>query len=171
MDLYLIRHADALPLGEEGITEDAARPLSNEGVAQCEVLAAALRHHGIHVDAIVTSPLVRAHQTAAGIVKSLPPPAAGTAECSELAPGGKRRKLAKFLRELGGNSVALVGHQPDLGKLAAWLIGNKDAQIDLAKGGMAHITCPDGPGKGAGILLALVTPDWYSVVTSSNVGR
>ena len=44
---------------------------------------------------------------------------------------------------------------------AAWLIGNKKAQLDLAKAGVAHIICPDGPRKGEGTLDWLVTPAWY----------
>jgi phosphohistidine phosphatase len=161
MDLYLIRHADALPLGEQGITEDAVRPLSDEGTAQSRALAAALTRRGIQLDALVSSPLLRAHQTAEGILNGLAQPRPGTWQCNALAPGGKRRKLGRFLRELKGNSIALVGHQPDLGRLAAWLIGSKKAQIDFAKAGIAHITCPEGPDKGKGILLSLMTPEWY----------
>ena len=63
MDLYLIRHADALALGERGITEDAARPLSAKGESQAQRVGAVLRRKGIVLDKLVTSPLVRARQT------------------------------------------------------------------------------------------------------------
>jgi phosphohistidine phosphatase SixA len=57
--------------------------------------------------------------------------------------------------------MALVGHQPDLGFYAGWLIGSKSAQVDLAKAGVARITCDDKPGKGRGMLIWLVTPEWF----------
>ena len=81
--------------------------------------------------------------------------------CDELAPGGKRRRLARFINELGADQAALIGHQPDLGEFAAWLIGSKKAQIDLAKAGVACIHCEQRLDKGEGTLGWLVTPDWY----------
>lgn len=160
MELYLIRHADALPLGEGGVMEDAERPLSDTGKAQVKTLAAALQRHGVRPGVLVTSPLLRARQTAEELIKHWTGPPPTVQECPELAIGGKAKKLARFLRDLDGNAVALVGHQPDLCELAAWLIGSRKTQIDLAKAGAAGITCPDGPAKGTGTLLWLVTPAW-----------
>jgi phosphohistidine phosphatase SixA len=82
--------------------------------------------------------------------------------CEELAPGGKHRRLARFLRDLGAERAALVGHQPDLGELAGWLIGSKKAQIDIPKAGVAFIRCEDRPDKGEGSLEWLIGPDWFS---------
>ena len=62
-------------------------------------------------------------------------------------------------------SVAVVGHQPDLGQLAGWLIGARKAQIDLAKAGVAHIAFDPEPRKGAGTLVWLVTPEWFRPVS------
>src|SRR3954454_15370318 len=123
MDLYLIRHAHALALGERGITEDEERPLSDEGEKQAAQVAAGLKRRGGRFDLLLSSPLVRARQTADALVE------AGTGLVAEmqttdlLAPGGKRRKLAKLLMDSARVSVGLVGHQPDLGEFAAWLIG------------------------------------------------
>src|SRR5579883_817378 len=125
MDLYLIRHADALPLGVQGFTEDGARPLSDEGRAQAKALGEALSAKGIRLDKIATSPLVRARQTADGLLAAWSGSTPELVVCEELVPGSKRRKLARFLRQLGGNAVAVVGHQPDLGRFAGWLIGSK----------------------------------------------
>ena len=69
MELYLIRHADALALGERGISEDAERPLSEKGEDQARAAAAALRKRGIELDRLYTSPLLRAHQTADILLK------------------------------------------------------------------------------------------------------
>jgi phosphohistidine phosphatase len=161
MDLYLIRHADALPVGQAGITADEDRPLSEEGKAQAKALAAALRRQGVQLDKVVTSPLLRARQTAEGMLLAWGKSTADLHPCNELAPGGKRGKLARFLRELGGKAIALVGHQPDLGECAAWLIGSKKARIEMAKGGVAYIISGEEPAKGSGTLVWLATPAWF----------
>src|SRR5258708_7904385 len=138
MDLYLIRHADALMLGERGITEDAERPLSEEGETQSKALSLMLQQRVGHLDAIFTSPLRRARQTGELIVHDWPG-APELQNCDHLAMGGRRKGLAKFLRQWGGNAVALIGHQPDLARLTGWLVGCKKAQIDLAKAGVALV--------------------------------
>ncbi len=160
MDLYLIRHADAQPLGEGGIQDDAERPLTALGQAQCGPLAAALQRQGVRLARVVASPLLRARQTAEGLLKNLTPPTPELHTCDHLAPGGKRRKLTRFLRGLGVRSVAVVGHMPDLNLYAGWLIGSKSAQVELAKAGIACIRFEQDPAKGAGILTWLVTPQW-----------
>jgi len=162
VDLYLIRHADAIPVGERGIQEDVDRPLSEQGETQARTVAGGLQRRGVSLSVIVTSPLRRARQTAEGILRAWTPPGPELLVADELAPGGKRRKLARFLRNWGADKVALVGHQPDLNDFAAWLIGSKKAQIDLAKAGVAYITCGDGPRKGTGSLLWLVAPEWLA---------
>ncbi len=82
--------------------------------------------------------------------------------CDELAFGGKRRRLARFVAKLEAQAVALVGHQPDLSELAGWLIGSRSSQMEFAKAGAAYIVCDDTMGKGSGALIWLVTPDWYA---------
>jgi phosphohistidine phosphatase len=161
MDLYLIRHAEAAPVGEAGIMADEDRPLTENGLAQAQALAAALQRRGVQPQAVVTSPLLRARQTAESLLLAWGMPPSGLHTCEELAPGGKRGKLARFLRKLGARSIALVGHQPDLGDCAAWLIGSKKAHIDMAKAGVACIVSGDEPGKGCGSLAWLVTPEWF----------
>jgi len=159
MDLYLIRHADALALGERGNTQDSERPLSDKGYGQAKQVGAWFQRKGIALDQIFTSPLVRANQTAEGMTGPMSP-APPIQLCPELAPGEKPKKLAKALKRWGGERAALVGHLPDLPAFAAWLIGSKRAQIDLAKAGIAFISVADEPQKGSGALVWLVTPEW-----------
>jgi phosphohistidine phosphatase len=161
MDLYLIRHADALMLGERGITEDEERPLSEDGEAQAKSLSLMLQHRAGHLEAIFTSPLKRARQSGELIVRDWPG-APELQNCDHLAMGGKRKALAKSLRQWGGNSAALIGHQPDLAEFAAWLLGCKKARIDLEKAGAALVQCSERPGKGSGTLVWLVTPEWFT---------
>jgi phosphohistidine phosphatase len=160
MELYLIRHADSLALGERGITEDDARPLSEKGENQAQQIGIRLHKKGIAFDKLVTSPLARARQTADLIVKAWEQQPPEMHVCDELAPDAKPRKLAKFLRQLGGEHVALVGHLPHMAHWASWLLGAKKAHIEIAKAGIALITCGDGPRKGTGALQWLVTPAW-----------
>jgi phosphohistidine phosphatase SixA len=84
--------------------------------------------------------------------------------CDDLAPGGKPRKATRFLRNLEGTGLAVVGHMPDLAVYAAWLIGSKKAQVEMAKSGMARIRFESRPGKGQGVLAWLVTPEWYQAL-------
>jgi phosphohistidine phosphatase len=160
MELYLIRHADAQPVGEGGVEDDAERPLTAVGQAQCRVLAASLQRQKVHLDKVVTSPLLRARQTAEGLSLHWTGTLPTQEVCDELAPDGKRGKLTRFLRKLGAESVAVVGHQPDLGAYLAWLIGGKKAQVELAKAGVACVHFDGKPGKGDGVLTWLITPDW-----------
>jgi phosphohistidine phosphatase len=161
MDLYLIRHADALALGERGITDDTVRPLSERGENEARQVAKILQKKGMALEKLVSSPLVRARQTAELIVKNWEGQQPEIHVCDELAPAAKPRKLAKFLRKLGGEHLALVGHLPHIAHWACWLIGARKAQIEIAKAGIALITCGDGPRKDMGVLQWLVTPAWY----------
>src|SRR5262249_29784833 len=101
MDLYLIRHAEAVALGEQGIADDADRPLTEAGVKEARALGRELRRRGMTLDKLVTSPLLRAKQTADGILKDWPEPP-DLVECEDLAlDADKFSRLGRFLRDLG----------------------------------------------------------------------
>jgi phosphohistidine phosphatase SixA len=104
--------------------------------------------------------LLRARQTAEELLRSLQEPGAELLTCDALEPGGSPKKLAKFLRQLDDEHVALVGHEPDLGRYTAWLIGSKRARIEFAKAGIACVACDEPPRRGRGVLLWLLTPAW-----------
>lgn len=161
MDLYLIRHADAFALGERGITNDEERALSERGEAEALALAKALQAKGVVLDRLYTSPFSRARQTAEILLHTWSKPELILETCNALIPSGKPRKLSKYLLKEGGEKIGLVGHMPQLGDFSAWLLGYKKMQIDLAKAGVAMITCGEMPAKGLGVLQWLVTPAWY----------
>jgi phosphohistidine phosphatase len=160
VELYLIRHAHAEKLGDDGSANDDERPLSDKGQEQSRTLGSVLQKRGIVFDKLLTSPLLRARQTADAIAQvfNSPPP---IEECRALAPGGRSKKVARFLFALDGMRLGLVGHAPDLDKWAGWLIGSKKVNIELPKAGVAYINCPEGPGKGLGTLQWLIGPEWY----------
>lgn len=161
MHLYIIRHAEAIAQGEMGITEDAERPLTPRGIEQAHTLASALQKHGIQLDIILTSPLVRARQTAEQMIQAWTAPAPEVVVSNHLVPGGRRRKLAGELADLGLEHMAVVGHEPDLGRLTAWLIGSKKAQIKIAKAGVALVRFDEHIDKRLGFLEWLASPKWY----------
>jgi len=161
VDLYLIRHADAKALGENGITNDDERPLTDEGEAQTRRLGTGFHARGLRLGVLLSSPLLRARQTAEGILKHWPEFAPTVQVCEELTPNEKAKKLARFLRSLGTSSVGLVGHMPDLGEFLGWLIGSRKAKIAFAKAGVAFVQCED-VRKGEGRLEWLLTPEWVA---------
>ncbi len=159
MRLYLVRHAEAVPEADTG--RDFDRVLTDHGHDQAKALAAALKARGVQVDAVVSSPLVRAQQTSTDLIDGLPP-TRDLIFCDHLASGElKPRKLSKFLAVVGVEHLAAVGHQPDLGAYAEWLIGAEDGSLPFEKAGAACVEFDDVPRKGAGRLLWVVTPEWF----------
>lgn len=105
---------------------------------------------GVEIDLILTSPLVRARQTADLLSKGLAghPP---VTETGALSPGASKKALTTELgRHARRSSVALVGHEPHLGETAAWLLGCA-GRLDFRKGGVCRIDVdrfpPSEPGR------------------------
>ena len=120
MLLYLFRHADAVVQA----SSDAARPLSDKGTAQAKLAGHFCRAHDLIPDLILTSPLQRAEQTARLFAEEIGAPKSVTVEAflaCGMNPETALREL-KTYKKLG--SVMLVGHEPDLGRLASWLLGS-----------------------------------------------
>jgi phosphohistidine phosphatase len=166
MKLILVRHAEAVVLGEGGIVTDYDRPLTERGTTQAFGLAKTLTRLQVLPGLVLTSPLVRAVQTAEPIAAALTP---GTPafvndylRLEELRP----RKLAKAIMESGHTSAVLVGHMPDLARLAGWLLGAGPTTIAFDKGAAAMIACGKTIEKGCGELRWLITPDWFLRATS-----
>lgn len=160
MNLYLIRHADA-GNREEWKGDDADRPLTDLGRRQARALGEAFRARNLTVEAVVASPTVRTRETATeflgGAERTL------TVQFNDLlAPGAlKRRKVSKQVAGLGVGSVAVVGHDPDLPDYLGWLIGADPETVHLEKAGAALVACEEGPSKGGGRLVWIVTPEWF----------
>lgn len=116
MQVYLMRHGIAAP-GHP----DAARTLTPEGTAQMRLQAVALRHAGLHVERVLSSPYRRARETA-----DLVAPALGLAveEAPRLRCGFGFADALDLLGTLDGvGGVLLVGHQPDLGSVVHGFTG------------------------------------------------
>ena len=163
--LILIRHTEAVELGSEKAETDFDRYLTPHGIATASRLADTLKANGIEFDAIVSSPLVRAVQTAEPLL-------ALTANRQilvneDLATGVRKpKKLAVRLNEMDAQVVALVGHRPDLDEFVAWLIGAGTKGIKLAKGTAVKVNTHGEVREGGGTLLWQITPDFYFPQTS-----
>lgn len=154
--LYLVRHAIAFERGDEW-PDDAKRPLTHKGAARMREIVEGLLALDVELDLVVTSPLVRAKQTADLVISGWPQPLALVVSPS-LAPGGQPASVADMLSQhTTAASVALVGHEPDLGELAAWLIGARHP-LPFKKGGVARIDLPSMPVNGSGELVWMATP-------------
>jgi phosphohistidine phosphatase len=109
--VFLVRHAEAAPGAP-----DELRPLTPHGHDQARALGAQLRRD-VPVDAVVSSPLLRARQTAEAIAQALDLEAEAT---DLLAPGATEADVRAAVEGRGATVIA-VGHQPDCGKIAAAL--------------------------------------------------
>jgi phosphohistidine phosphatase len=161
MLLYLIRHAEAVELGSPGANRDFDRALTSHGHAQARALAEAFVRLNLSVDAVVASPLVRAHQTAVDLL-AVWQPGSHVVTCDHLTPERLRpNKLSEFLSTVPGERVAAVGHMPELGAYAEWLVGATDGSFHLAKASVVCVEFKNDPTKADGKLHWLVTPDWF----------
>ena len=154
--LYLVRHAIAAERGEDW-PDDDKRPLTARGVARFKEAAAGLSRLDVAVDEIFTSPLVRAKQTAEILAGGLPgKPSVKVLDA--LSPGHVPASvLAQLARIARRRRIALVGHEPSLGELAAHLIGAGRA-LEFKKGGVCRIDVESLSSRRAGALNWFVTP-------------
>ena len=117
VQLYLVRHAEAVD-GEP----DELRPLTAEGRRAARTLGERLAADGIQPDAILTSPLLRARETGAELAR----PVGVEPEPDErLAPGATAESVRAAASERG-ETIVVIGHQPDCGRVAAELTGGPE---------------------------------------------
>ena len=159
MDLYLVRHAVAFDRDYKRWPNDADRPLTPEGEDDFRLAAGDLSSIVPQVEMVLSSPYVRAWQTAEILSEEASWPAPDI--FSVLKPEVPPHEVALALRTYAAaDSLALVGHRPSLHELAAYLLtGEGDMlNIGLKKGGAACIQFDDAPERGAGKLRWLLTP-------------
>ena len=155
--LYLVRHAVAEERGPAW-PDDSQRPLTADGIKRWRREAAGLVVLDARPDLILTSPFTRARQTA-DVLAAVFPKKPKVVELAALQPGVKPRDVVRaFEPDARVDSVALVGHEPGLGELAAWLLGCK-TPLEFKKGGVARIDVAIlPPPTGSGRLHSWLTP-------------
>ncbi len=160
MNLYLLRHGIAVEPGTPGCARDADRPLTPEGKDKLRKIAAAIKCMELEFDRVLSSPYLRARQTAEIIAESLKP--FRKLELSDsLAPDGSSRKLIELLKSLKPppQSVLLVGHEPYLSGLVSLLISaHGSAYVLMKKGGLASLRVSSLHHGHCAVLEWLLTP-------------
>jgi phosphohistidine phosphatase len=155
-EIYLIRHGLAEARGEAW-PDDTKRPLTERGSAHLRRSARGLARLGVSWDVVLTSPLVRARQTAE-MVASVFEPRPHIVAIESLAPGGTYQAvLADLEKQSRRSSIALVGHEPDIGELASRLAGSRQP-IAFKKGAVCRIDVDTLPPDGPGTLRWFLTP-------------
>lgn len=160
MNLYLLRHGLAVERGTPGFEADASRQLTPKGRRQLHKIAAAIRGMNVRLDMILSSPLVRAHQTAEIVAADLKLKKQ-LALADELKPGGDAKKLIRKITALKPQpeNILLVGHEPDLsGLISALVAGRPGAGFALKKGGLAKLEMEKLRAGQCAILAWLLAP-------------
>jgi len=155
LTLFLLRHAHAGD-PEAWSGPDELRPLSEKGKRQVKRLARFLAEGSVRPDAIVTSPKVRAEQTARAVAKALEIPVRLD---QRLAGGFGMRSLAEVLGSLEARQPMLVGNDPDFSALLAGLVGSRS--VEMRKGALAAIDLAWPLERGSGSLRFLLSPELF----------
>lgn len=161
MNLYLLRHGIALQQDDPSVNSDAERPLSHKGVKRMRKAAKGIRRLGIPLDALLTSPLLRARQTAE-IVASALGMEDHLEEISGLAPESTVEHLMFGLtRYQDREHILLVGHEPLLSDTLSYLLSGRQPcplQVELKKASLCRLEIDALPNQTPGKLHWLLTP-------------
>jgi len=154
MELLIVRHAIACPPDAKLWADDSGRPLTAEGVRRARQAAAGVKRMARRPAVVLTSPLVRARDTARIFSQVARWPQA--VECDALVPQGPLEEVLEALRRHGGKAgrIAVVGHQPHLGRLLAYCLrGDARAEaFELKKSAVACLQFEGPPSAHRGLL-------------------
>ncbi len=156
MVIFFLRHASA---GKKrpNPKQDEKRPLDKDGIEQCREVGRALAALDIQVEAIVSSPLKRATQTAALVGNEIGYEGALKLDAA-LRPDATYEDFRALLRKNSKfESIMVVGHNPNLSEFCSLLLsqGKEAGAIDFKKGGVARV---EHSGKDGGELMWCITP-------------
>lgn len=162
MELYLIRHGIAAE--REEYNQDEERPLTENGKEKTKKVVQRFKEIGIHFDLILSSPLVRAQQTAE-IFQQLSL-SEKILTFPDLKPEGKLENWINWWQKSGydneQNKLALVGHQPNLGNWTELLVwGKSQEKLIVKKAGIIGLKLPiNVTPMGNSELFLLTSPKW-----------
>lgn len=159
MELLVVRHAIAEDREVFAATgrEDGLRPLTAEGTRKMKRTARGLREILPGIDVLVSSPLTRAAETAEILRREYELDQVETAR--ELEPGTSLVDVVTRLAGFDQGVVAVVGHEPQLGRLVSYLVtGAERSGVELKKGGACLVEFEDKPTAGKGRLVWAIPP-------------
>ena len=171
MDLYFLRHAIAVTADEPGIQTDDDRPLSSKGIKRIRKAAKGLKRLEIPFDAVLTSPLLRASQTADIVAQALGLEAY-LEQISGLAPESSVDHLMFGLSRFQNREhLLLIGHEPLLSETISFLLAGKSGmnlKVDLKKGGLCRIEIDGLPPAKPGTLHWFLAPKQLRLLGERN---
>jgi len=159
MRLLIVRHGIAVDRGDPAYPWDDDRPLTPEGIHKFRIAARGVKELGVKPDRIISSPLVRARQTAEILRDAVAPDLPLDIE-PHLEPGGNFDAGVKSLLAFSEETIAIVGHEPHVSGFTAYLLAGprNHASILFKKGAAALVTFPGRLQIGTGTLEWLMQP-------------
>jgi phosphohistidine phosphatase len=141
MNLYIVRHAIAVQRGTTDYEDDSQRPLTDNGRKKMEKIVKGLRQFGIELDTILSSPYVRARDTAKILASEFKLKNQLSLSDNLIPPGNFEALIDEIQNKYDVKNIALVGHEPMLSQFISWLaIGNTDVKINFKKGGVCYLS-------------------------------
>lgn len=159
MKIYVIRHSDAVDQGTPGYEDDSLRPLTENGCDKAKKIASALKGLGVKPDIIVSSPYVRAKQTAEILAKKLKYKEE-LAFSDTLTPMGSADSIiGEIVEKYSVDELVLVGHEPCFSKLIGTLTaGNPGLAVNVRKGSVCCLSADDLRKERKAVLEWFLTP-------------
>ncbi len=140
MQLYIVRHGIAIDREDPKCPPEAERYLTEEGVERTKQVAKAVAALGIHADLILSSPYVRATQTAAIFASELEYSKQKVRSTDSLLPGAEPGAfLRELAREKDVSAVFCFGHAPHVDGLLAAAVGAPRHITSMKKAGVALV--------------------------------
>jgi len=143
MNLYIIRHAIAVEAGTPEYESDNQRPLTDKGKKKMQKIAQGLKGLKVEINLILTSPYLRAEQTAEILKRVFDLSKAEVIETEHLTPLGYGDQLINIINKKYAEveNIALVGHEPSLSNMISMLVaGDPDLSFTLKKGGVCRLS-------------------------------
>jgi len=144
MNLYIIRHAIAFEEGTPGYEEDSLRPLTDKGRKKMRQIAKGLHTLGVDFDLILSSPYARASETAEILAEVFKVKKKVQSSENLLPLGDPDLLISEINDKYSVDSLALVGHEPNLSALISLLVAeNANMEITIKKGGICRLSTDD----------------------------
>lgn len=156
MEIYILRHG--LAADAQGGMRDADRPLTPEGAKKLQPVLRRARAIDVRPAVILTSPYRRARETAEVAAEALRSESK-LVECKALTPESAPERVWDEIRiHKSDEQIMIVGHEPLLSSVYAYLLGAALAQIDVKKGSLGRVDVDHYTGQPRGVLRWLIHP-------------
>jgi len=161
MELYFLRHGPAGQHGDPKYRDDSLRPLTPQGREKMRRASLGMRALGLTFDAYLSSPYLRARQTAEIVAQAYKQNKEKILLTENLLPPARVEELIKEARSRfsGCENILLVGHEPHLSEMISHLLkSNTPLLIDFKKGGLCCLSLPSPYRNEGAVLNWLLTP-------------